>query len=175
MELSGTLENSKFSKKGYSRFPALATTSATARATAARTGTSKKKYVFLSKNNNFPRAARFLYICVVPCTTTTWNCLNARFMEGVNKWRRISLSLRSKLECGPQESNSREICLHLTFSANWNTVNSFWDGLLGDLQYASVLERCPSYIESHIKELKKGRDQLWVSVLKRCPFYRGVR
>ena len=26
MELSGTLENSKFSKKGYSRFPALATT-----------------------------------------------------------------------------------------------------------------------------------------------------
>ena len=59
MELSGTLENSKFSKKGYIRFPALATTSATARATAARTGTSKKKYVFLSKNNNFPRAARF--------------------------------------------------------------------------------------------------------------------
>ena len=26
----------------------------------------------------------------------------------------------SKLECGPQEINSREILLHLTFSGNWN-------------------------------------------------------
>ena len=33
--------------------------------------------------------------------------------------RRIFLSL-SKLECGPQEINSREICLRLTFSAEWN-------------------------------------------------------
>ena len=29
------------------------------------------------------------------------------------------------------------------------TVNSFWDGHLGDLQYVSVLERCPSYRESN--------------------------
>ena len=37
-------------------------------------------------------------------------------MEDVNKRRRIFLSL-SKLECGPQEINSREyICLHLKFS-----------------------------------------------------------
>ena len=40
-------------------------------------------------------------------------------MEDVNKRRRISFSL-SKLECGPQEINSREIRLHLPFSANWN-------------------------------------------------------
>ena len=33
-------------------------------------------------------------------------------MEDVNKRRRISFSL-SKLECGPQEINSREIRLHL--------------------------------------------------------------
>ena len=33
-------------------------------------------------------------------------------MENVNKRRRISFSL-SKLECGPQEINSREIRLHL--------------------------------------------------------------
>ena len=39
-------------------------------------------------------------------------------MEDVNKRRRISFSL-SKLECGPQEINSREIRLHLPFSANW--------------------------------------------------------
>ena len=40
-------------------------------------------------------------------------------MEDVNERRRISFSL-SKLECGPQEINSREIRLHLPFSANWN-------------------------------------------------------
>ena len=26
----------------------------------------------------------------------------------------------SKLECGPQEINSRKICLRLTFSTEWN-------------------------------------------------------
>ena len=46
-----------------------------------------------------------------PCTTTTWKCLIASFMEDVNKRRRISFSL-SKLECSPQEMNSREIRLH---------------------------------------------------------------
>ena len=35
-------------------------------------------------------------------------------MEDVNKRRRISFSL-SKLECGPQEINSREIRLHYHF------------------------------------------------------------
>ena len=35
-------------------------------------------------------------------------------MEDVNKRRQISFSL-SKLECGPQEINSREIRLHLHF------------------------------------------------------------
>ena len=54
-----------------------------------------------------------------PCTTTTWKCLIASLMEDVNKRRWISFSL-SKLECGPQEINSREIRLPLPFSANWN-------------------------------------------------------
>ena len=40
-------------------------------------------------------------------------------MEDVNKQPWISFSL-SKLDCGPQEINSREIFLHLPFSANWN-------------------------------------------------------
>ena len=38
---------------------------------------------------------------------------------GRKQRRRIFLSL-SKLECGPQEINSREIRLRLTFSAEWN-------------------------------------------------------
>ena len=60
-----------------------------------------------------------------PCTATTWKCLIASFMEDVNKRRRISFSL-SKLECGPQEINSREIRLHLPFSANWNKRDKDW-------------------------------------------------
>ena len=60
-----------------------------------------------------------------PCTTTTWKCLIASLMEDVNKRRRISFSL-SKLECGPQEINSREIRRHLPFSANWNKRDKDW-------------------------------------------------
>ena len=46
----------------------------------------------------------------------------SRLMEYANKRRQIFLSL-SKLECGLQEINSREIRLHLTFSANWNKLD----------------------------------------------------
>ena len=63
----------------------------------------------------------FLYIC----TAMTWKFLISRFTEDVNKWRRIFLS-PSKLDCAPQEINSREICLHLTFSADWNKRDNVW-------------------------------------------------
>ena len=46
-------------------------------------------------------------------------------MEDENKRRRISFSL-SKLECGLQETNSREIRSHLPFSANWNKRDKDW-------------------------------------------------
>ena len=68
-----------------------------------------------------------------PCTATTWKCLIASFIEDVNKRRRISFSL-SKLECGPQEINFREIRLHLpvfskyigiTAIKDWKNGNSF--------------------------------------------------
>ena len=55
------------------------------------------------------------------CMTTTWKCLIASFMEDVNKRWWIFLSL-SKLEWGLQEFNSMEICLHLTFSANYKSL-----------------------------------------------------
>ena len=55
-------------------------------------------------------------------------------MEEVNKRRRIFLSL-SKLECGPQEINSREyICLHLKFSERLNKFK-------GDV-FAAVAHAC---------------------------------
>ena len=50
------------------------------------------------------------------CTVTTQKCLISRFMEDEHKRRRIFFSL-SKLDCGRQGFNSKEICLHLTFSA----------------------------------------------------------
>ena len=59
------------------------------------------------------------------CTAnTTWQMPYFTFYRGRNKRRRIFLSL-SKLECGPQEINSREIHLHLTFLANWNKFVKF--------------------------------------------------
>ena len=42
-------------------------------------------------------------------------------MEDVNKRQRIFLSLLN-LACGPQEINSREIRLHLAFSAIWDNA-----------------------------------------------------
>ena len=83
--------------------------------------------------NNFAHASRFLvlFFTVTAPRIRRGKCHISRFIEDVNKRRRIFLSL-SKLECGPQEINSREIHLHLTFLANWNKfekvlkkVNSF--------------------------------------------------
>ena len=67
----------------------------------------------------------FLYISLRHCTTTAWKSLLSRFMEDVNKRQRIFLFL-SKVECGPLEINSREIRLHLTFSAIWNKRDKVW-------------------------------------------------
>ena len=57
-----------------------------------------------------------------------------------NKQRKNFLSL-SKLECGPPEINSTEICLRPTFLANWNkrpgggggTHRKIWVGVCGPL------------------------------------------
>ena len=86
----------------------------------------QKRHRFITQNNKFARASRFFSTSLYrPCTTTTWKCLIASFMEDVNKRRQISFPL-SKLECGPQEINSREIRLHLPFSATWNKRDKDW-------------------------------------------------
>ena len=86
----------------------------------------QKRHRFITQNNKFARASRFFSTCLYrPCTTTTWKCLIASFMEDVNKRRQISFPL-SKPDCGPQEINSREIRLHLPFSANWNKRDKDW-------------------------------------------------
>ena len=85
----------------------------------------KKAIGLLRKTTTSHVHHAFLYISLRPSTTTTWKCLNASFMEDVNKRRRILFSL-SKLECGPQEINSRESRLHLPCSANWNKRDEDW-------------------------------------------------
>ena len=50
---------------------------------------------------------------------------NCKFYGGRKRATTNSFSL-SKVECAPQEINSREIRLHLPFSANWNKRDSVW-------------------------------------------------
>ena len=61
----------------------------------------------------------FLHISLPSLHDYDVKCLISRLVVNVNKRGRIFLSL-SKLESGPQETNSREIRLHFTFSVNWN-------------------------------------------------------
>ena len=63
--------------------------------------------------------AFFVHFSAVTARLRRENMPNSRFIEDVNKRRQIFLFL-SKLECGPQEINSRELRLHLTFSVTWN-------------------------------------------------------
>ena len=64
-------------------------------------------------------------------TTTAFDLQNNKFARAshfcehffavtARLWSKRPLS---KLESGPQEINSREIRLHLTFSVNWNKLN----------------------------------------------------
>ena len=73
----------------------------------------KKSNSFITQKNKFARASRFfVHFFAIAARQPHENAtFFSRFMEDVNKWRRNFLSL-SKLECGPQEINSRESCLH---------------------------------------------------------------
>ena len=73
----------------------------------------------MTQNNNFARASHFLYIYLPSLHDYDVKKPNSSFMEDVNKRRPISFSL-STVECAPQEISSREIRLHLQFSANWD-------------------------------------------------------
>ena len=76
---------------------------------------SEKRNRFI-KNNNFARVAHF-FVHFFAVTA------RLRLLQDTNERRRIFLSL-SKLECGPQEVNSAEIRLRLTFSAKWKKKKS---------------------------------------------------
>ena len=86
---------------------------------------AKKAIGLLSKTTTLHVNHTFLYISLLSLHDYDVKYLISRFTGDVNKRRRIFLSL-SKLECGPQEINSREIRLHLSFSADWNKRDNVW-------------------------------------------------
>ena len=61
----------------------------------------------------------FLYISFSSLHDYDVKMPNGKFYGG-RKQAMTNLFSLSKLECGPQEINSRESRLHLPFSANWN-------------------------------------------------------
>ena len=77
----------------------------------------KKARGLLRKTTTLHVHHAFLYISLPSLHDYDVKMPNYKFIEEVNKRRRISFSL-SKLEYSPQEINSREIRLHLPFSAN---------------------------------------------------------
>ena len=85
----------------------------------------KKAIGLLRKTTTLHVHHAFLYISLPSLNDYDAKMSNYKFFEDVNKRRRISFSL-SKLECGPQEINSREIRLHLPFSAKWNKRDKLW-------------------------------------------------
>ena len=74
------------------------------------------------ENNNYTRVSRIFvhFFAVADCTTTTWICLISRFMEDVNKRRRIFLCW---LESGPQQINSREKAAGYIWHPNSNLIS----------------------------------------------------
>ena len=74
----------------------------------------RQKSNWLNKqNNNSARASRFLVHFFTVTATTRGKWLNSRFMEEVNKWPLIFLSL-SELKYDSWEFGSKRVCLHFT-------------------------------------------------------------
>ena len=83
----------------------------------------------IKQNNKFACASCFFVHFFAVAAWLWWKMPNFTFYQGCNKWWWNFLSL-SKLECGPQEINSRKICPHYAFSVNWNKRDKVWKMLI---------------------------------------------
>ena len=91
------------------------------------TRTSKSNLIRLEKKQQqqiCKRSTLFGRLFCRHCTITTWNCPVSRFIENLNKRRRIFLSL-FELEYCSLDFNSRRVRLHLTKWASWNNSLKF--------------------------------------------------
>ena len=59
------------------------------------------------------------------CPTTTWKCLNSRFVEDGNTRQQLSFSF-PELWCSLLEFSSRNNCQHLTNWTSWNKRDKVW-------------------------------------------------
>ena len=57
--------------------------------------------------------------------TTTWKCLNSRFVEDGNTRQQLSFSF-PELWYSPLEFNFKNICQHLTKQTRWNKRDKVW-------------------------------------------------
>ena len=62
------------------------------------------------------------------CATSTWNCLNSRFVEYVNTRQRFCNSFL-KHRYSPLQFISRKIDQHLTNWTTWSKSDEFWNTL----------------------------------------------
>ena len=86
------------------------------------------------------------------CTTTTWNCLNSRFLEDLKTRQLLSFSF-FKLRYIPVEFNSIKICPYQTNWMRWNSrVNSLFKS-----RFRS--HRCRCCLSSLTEELKNTHVQ----------------
>ena len=109
------------------------------------------------QNNNFARATRFFCTFFYRrCTTTTWKCLNSRFVEDVNSRQRLSFSF-PELWYSLLEFNSRKISQHLT---NWNKRDKVWSSAnsLFKWRFRSC-HRCRRCCLSSLKQRRRQRKR----------------
>ena len=77
----------------------------------------QKSNTFVEQTTTLHVHHAFLYISLPSLYDYDVKMPNCKFFGG-GKQAMTNIFSLSKLECGPQVINSREICLHLTFSAN---------------------------------------------------------
>ena len=91
------------------------------------TGTSTrmaKKQVELTKQQLCTCITLFCTFLCRHCTTATWECLNSRFVEDVNTWRRLPFSC-PELRYSLLEFNYTKNCQHLTNWKKWSKCDNF--------------------------------------------------
>ena len=124
---------------------------------------------FYEQSNNSARASLFFVYFFRHCTTRTWKCLISRFIDEVNKQPRDFLSL-SKLQCGPQEINSIEPRLRLSFSANWYKRNKLlkktWIHYESDIFATVDVGKAPCYLSLNLDAVPSLLLQLYLPTFK---------
>ena len=105
------------------------------------------------KSNRFRLAKQQLCTCFTlfctflcsRCTTTTWKCLNSRFVEDGNTRQQLPFSFPERLWYSPLEFNSKNISQHLTNWTRWKKRDKVWSSA-DSLSCVTFLSPSPSLL-----------------------------